>query len=69
MAMVYFAILPLFFLGLVFGFRACWTILWLHRREPYLLTPPNIFGLAALLAPFFLGLFWMTKFIIELVFL
>ena len=67
MAMVYLAILPLFFLGLVFGSRACWTIFRLYRKASEAFTSPNILGLGGLLAPFFLGLLWMAKFIIQLV--
>lgn len=58
-------ILPLFFLGLVFGFRACRTVIRLYQRFPELLTVPIILGITGLLMPFFLGIFLAVRFLIQ----
>lgn len=61
-------ILPLFFLGLVFGCRACWTALRLYQRTPELLTPPIVLGIIGLLGPFFLGIFLAARFLCHEIF-
>ncbi|GAK54894.1 hypothetical protein U27_01725 [Candidatus Vecturithrix granuli] len=63
--MIFPLILPLFFLGLVFGFRACWTVIRLYQRAPDLLTLPIILGITGLLGPFFLGIFLAARFLIQ----
>jgi hypothetical protein len=63
--MIFPLILPLFFLGVVFGIRACRTVVRLYQQVPFLLTIPIILGIAGLLVPFFLGLFLAVRFLIQ----